>query len=125
MQPFWQAFGLALKAAEPAARAAVSVQLAAVGFVGNRARAQLELASRLAGCRTIQDVASAQTAFWQEAAHEYAALARQTATTWSTALTNGVDSLQSQAVVRDLLTLPEQPRPRQEPATAPGTRRAA
>ena len=56
---------------EPALRGAGRWNLALMGLTTRRARAWLEIPTRLSQCKTPQDLVKEQLRFWQTAAHDY------------------------------------------------------
>ena len=71
------------RTAEPMLRGASQTQLAFTGLMTRRARAYQELPQRTLGCRTLQDVTTAQTQFWREASADYAEVFQKLARAWS------------------------------------------
>ncbi len=85
-QPAWTMFATVLARTTTVSRSAVGAQLATTSFVGNRARAQLDVAARITQCRSPQDLAAVQMAFWQETGREYMAFATEVTGLWQRAL---------------------------------------
>jgi hypothetical protein len=57
---------------EPALRGVGRWNLELMGLLSRRARAWLEIPSRISQCKTPQDLINEQMRFWQTAAHQYA-----------------------------------------------------
>ncbi len=57
-------------------------QLEALGLVNRRAQAYLDIPARLARCKTPQDLASEQMAFWRTAAEQYTESSQKIAEAW-------------------------------------------
>ena len=58
-------------------------QLEAMGLINRRAQAYLAVPSRLAGCRTPQDLAREQVQFWQTAFAHYSESSQRMVDAWS------------------------------------------
>jgi hypothetical protein len=76
-QGYFNGLDLAARGYEPMFRNAARWNLELMGLATRRTRAWLELPSRLAGCRTPQDLAQASLQYWQTAAQDYADGARR------------------------------------------------
>jgi hypothetical protein len=64
-------------------KAAARCQLEVVGLANRRTQALLQLPTRIASCRTPQDLANEQMAFWRTAAEQYAETSRKIFDTWT------------------------------------------
>ena len=127
--------GLAMfaRSAEPMLRTASQTQHALTGLMTRRARAYQDLPQRTLGCRTMQDLTTAQTQFWREASTDYAEVFQNLARAWSFAGAFsgfGFPPAGERPVPRDYISFqdPAARDPRAEPAPAErsnGTRRHA
>lgn len=124
-QPAWAIYSAVLARAEPLGRHALCTQMAATSFVGHRARAQFDLATRVTTCRSPQDFVAAQTDFWHQAGRDYMDFATQVVGLWQLALnltppqTDPVGA--GASATRDLLWVPDaaaSPREAAQPAAA-------
>lgn len=88
--PAWTAWSDFLQRVEPVAKSAASFQFATMSFAAQRARARLDAATRMAACRSPQDLAEVQTDFWRQAGDDYAGLARQWTALWQQGLSLGL-----------------------------------
>lgn len=70
-QSFFGSFDTLAQTYEPAFKGFARWQLEAMSLASLRAQAYVELPSRVAQCRTPQDLASAQMQFWQTAYQQY------------------------------------------------------
>ncbi|MEW5963144.1 MAG: phasin family protein [Pseudomonadota bacterium] len=68
---------------EPFYKGVARWQLEAIGLASRRAQAYLEIPSRLAQCRTPQDVLAEQSRFWQNAFEQYSESSRRLAAAWA------------------------------------------
>lgn len=68
---------------EPFYKGLARWQLEAIGLASRRAQAYLEIPSRLAQCRTPQDLLAAQSSFWQNAFEHYSESSRRLAAAWA------------------------------------------
>lgn len=71
-QAYLSGLDVAARGYEPAFRSAARWNLELMGLATRRARAWLELPSRLARCRTPQDLVRENLRYWQTSAHDYA-----------------------------------------------------
>ncbi len=99
----------AFKAWEPAAKGMVRANLEWVALANRRGQAYLEVPTRLAQCRTPQDLLGEQARFWQTAAAQYQDSARQMMSIWSMAMPafNMMGWERAAETVRDYITFPE------------------
>jgi hypothetical protein len=67
-------------------KAMARFQLEMMGLASRRAQAVMEVPSRLARCRTPQDIMSEQSRFWQTAFHQYAESSRRVMEAWTQAM---------------------------------------
>lgn len=67
-------------------KAAARCQLEMFGLVNRRTQAYMRVPTRLAQCRTPQDVINEQMAFWRTASEQYAESSRRIAEAWGQAL---------------------------------------
>lgn len=65
-------------------KAAARCQLEVLGLVNRRAQAYMQMPTRLAQCRTPQDLVNEQLAFWRTAGAQYSETSRKVADAWST-----------------------------------------
>jgi len=113
---------------EPMVKGLARVNLEAFALANRRAQAYLEIPSRLARCRTPQDLAGEQMRFWQTAYTQYGESSRKLISIWSSMMPgmsafaatykNGV------AKERDFITFPE-PKDETPAKRGTGARRAA
>ena len=79
--------------ASAALKVATRCQLEMMGLANRRVQAYLQVPTRLAHCRTPQDVLNAQMAFWRTAADQYGETYRKVFDAWASAdpwsLSNG------------------------------------
>jgi hypothetical protein len=75
-QAYLRGLDLAARGYEPVFKNAARWNLELMGLATRRARAWLELPSRLAQCKTPQDLVGENLRYWQTAAHDYAEGAR-------------------------------------------------
>ena len=71
---------------EPVAKGIAQVNLEAAGLANRRAQAYLEMPSRLAQCRTPQDLMAEQVRFWQTAMTQYQESTRKIVALWTQAV---------------------------------------
>lgn len=64
-------------------KAAACCQLEVLGLLNRRTQAYMQVPTRLAHCRTPQDLISEQLAFWRTAAEQYTESSRKIGETWS------------------------------------------
>lgn len=111
--PF-QAFFHGLSASEPSPtalpvehmmRGFARCQLEVQGLVSRRARAYVELPSRLTDIHTTQDLIQEQTRFWQTAMQQYAECSQRIMSTWMQSMqpSAAAEEGQARAPVRDYL----------------------
>jgi hypothetical protein len=91
---------------EPVLRNAGRMNLEVVGLMTRRAKAWLELPSRVSQCKTPQDLIGEQLRFWQTAAHDYTEGARRLAVTFSAFARPGLNG-GADPTTRDYITFPE------------------
>lgn len=116
---------------EPFYKGVARWQLEAIGLASRRAQAYMEIPSRLAQCRTPQDVLAEQARFWQNAFEHYSESSRRLAAAWSqmaTMPTVAGNRANSQRE-RDYITFPEprsaSPQAASQPARATRERKVA
>ena len=118
-----EAFG---QAYNPFLKGAARVQLELMGFMSRRAQAYMEIPSRLAHCRSPEDLANEQMRFWKTAGEEYSAYFSRVMQAMGTlpAPSFGipVDEVES---ARDYITFPEPQEPQDPPVRGRERRRAA
>lgn len=111
---------------EPFYKGVARWQLEAIGLASRRAQSYLEIPSRLAQCRTPQDVLAEQSRFWQNAFEQYSESSRRLAAAWAQMATMpplpGANRSNSSRE-RDYITFPE-PRPASTETTAQPARPA-
>lgn len=66
-------------------KAAARCQLEVLGLVNRRAQAYMQIPTRLAQCRSPQDVVNEQMAFWRTAGQQYAETSRKVFDAWTSA----------------------------------------
>jgi hypothetical protein len=64
-------------------KAAGRCQLEALGLINRRAQAYMQVPTRLAQCRTPQDLVNEQMAFWRTAGEQYSDSTRKIAEAWT------------------------------------------
>jgi hypothetical protein len=64
------------------AKALARCQLEAMGLVNRRAQAYMDIPSRMARCKTPQDLIAEQMAFWRTAAEQYTESSQKIAEAW-------------------------------------------
>lgn len=118
-----EAFG---QAYNPFLKGAARAQLDLMGLMSRRAQAYMEIPSRLAHCRTPQDLLEEQMRFWRVAGEEYSDYFSRTMQAMSQvpAPTFGVPADEVQSA-RDYITFPEPNEPQEPPARGRERRRAA
>lgn len=129
MQSYFGGLDNAAQGYEPAMKGMARAQLEMMSLASRRAQAYLEIPSRLAACRTPQDLLSEQMRFWQTAFQHYSEGSRRvmTAMTSMAQPPNFADA-QSKPRARDYLSVPEtqeQPDPRNNAPRASPPRRVA
>lgn len=67
-------------------KAAARCQLEVLGFMNRRVQAYMQVPSRLAQCRTPQDLVNEQLAFWRTAGEQYSDSSRRIMEAWSQVL---------------------------------------
>jgi hypothetical protein len=106
---------------EPFYKGVARWQLEAIGLASRRAQAYLEIPSRLAQCRTPQDVFAEQSRFWHNAFEQYSDSSRRLAAAWAQMTTMPMPgpSRTSGARERDYITFPEPRAASAQPAVQP------
>lgn len=66
-------------------KAAARCQLEFLGLINRRAQAYMQIPTRLAQCRSPQDVVNEQMAFWRTAGQQYAETSRKVFDAWTSA----------------------------------------
>jgi hypothetical protein len=93
---------------EPFARGLARCNLELMALMSRRAQAYLDIPSRVAQCRTPQDIANQQLRFWQTAMQQYAEGSRRVASIWMSmgvpAFSDGKGEAQRE---RDYISFPE------------------
>lgn len=117
---YWKGLDAYAHGAEPIFKSAARCNLELMSLASRRARAYLEVSSRLVRCRSPQDLAGEQVRFWQGAAQDYAESARCLMGAWNSALGLRVDE-GSEAAERDYITFAES----RADAAAPPARKSA
>jgi hypothetical protein len=106
-QNLFQTFCTGLDAAglglEPMMKAAARHNAEMLSLMSQRAQAYFEIPSRLTQCRTMQDIMTEQSRFWQTMARQYTESSQRMLTAWTTA---GREAKKS-SLERDYITFPE------------------
>ena len=89
------------------AKAVVRCQLEALGLANRRAQAYLDLPSRVARCKTPQDLIREQADFWRTAVEQYTESAQRIGFAWGQILTPAAFAgMSGQRRERDYITFP-------------------
>lgn len=84
-------------------KAVARCQLETLGLVNRRAQAYMQVPTRLAQCRTPQDLVNEQMAFWRTAAEQYRDCALKVGQAWGQVVP-GFGPQRSSATERDYIT---------------------
>jgi hypothetical protein len=104
-------------------RGMMRAQLEVMGLMNRRAQACMDFPSRLAKCRTPQELMSAQAQFWQMAFSQYSDTSRRVMETWSQSLqASGLAGTANARTEHDYITFPAAKEP-EPPATSPTVHR--
>lgn len=129
MQSYFGGLDNAAQGYEPVMKGLARVQLEMMSFASRRAQAYLEIPSRLATCRTPQDLMNEQMRFWQTAFQQYSENNRRIITAMtSMAQPMAAADTRSKPRSRDYLSVPEvqeQPGPRESAPRPSPPRRVA
>ena len=82
-------------------------QLEMMGFFNRRAQATMHFPTRLANCRTAQDVAGAQLQYWRSAMDDYVESATRAGRAFGTVPSLVPAVTEAARTVRDYITFPE------------------
>jgi hypothetical protein len=97
--------------------------LEVMGLMNRRTQAYLDLPSRLAKCRTPQELMGTQAQFWQMAFSQYSDTSRRVMETWSQSLqSSGLAQTGRSRTEHDYITFPAAQEP-EPPATSPTVHR--
>lgn len=131
LETYFAGLDASARSLEPFYRGVARWQLEAVGLASRRAQAYLEIPSRLAHCRTPQDVLAEQSRFWQNAFEQYSESARRMSAAWAQMATMPAagGNRANSARERDYITFPEprtaSPQTASQPARAARERKVA
>lgn len=129
MQTYYGGLDNAAQGYEPVMKGMARTQLELMSFASRRAQAYLEIPSRLAICRSPQDLMNEQMRFWQTAASQYSEATRRVMTAMSSmAQPQPFADAKSKPAQRDYLSVPDaqqQPGPRETSPRSSPPRQAA
>lgn len=129
MQSYFGGLDNAAQGYEPVMKGMARIQLEMMSLASRRAQAYLEISSRLAACRTPQELMTEQFRFWQTAVQHYSEGNRRVMTAMTAmAQPNTTANGKSKPRARDYLSVPdaqEQPEPRETSPRPSPPRRVA
>lgn len=107
--PLSPQFGDMTRRLEPVVQAATRAQLESLSLVAQQVRTAYDLPSRLAACRTPQEVASTQVQFWRAVATQQAEGVQRIAAAWGavSASADAPAKAPAPAPKRDIITFPD------------------